>query len=115
MNAESVKDRRVALIAFASHATSLSIAARNTAASGVRAVSADPGDLGAGRALIPIYEVKEKWARLPALHELCLAAEEDPDVKSAWLQKQSDRTGNRLVVARGRYRAARPQPSRSSA
>ncbi|HWO10803.1 MAG TPA: hypothetical protein VNN80_15020, partial [Polyangiaceae bacterium] len=62
-----------------------------------RILAADPADLGAARALIPIYEAEEKWARLPALYELCLAAEEDPDAKGAWLQKLIDLTGNRLV------------------
>ncbi|HTV24643.1 MAG TPA: hypothetical protein VMG12_38390, partial [Polyangiaceae bacterium] len=62
-----------------------------------RILSADPTDLGAARALIPIYENEEKWARLPALYELCLAAEEDPEAKSALLQKLIQLTGNRLV------------------
>jgi tetratricopeptide (TPR) repeat protein len=62
-----------------------------------RILAADPTDLGAAKALIPIYESEEKWARLPALYELCLAAEEDPDAKSALLQKLIQLTGNRLV------------------
>jgi tetratricopeptide (TPR) repeat protein len=62
-----------------------------------RILTADPTDLGAARALIPIYESEEKWARLPALYELCLAAEEDPEAKSALLQKLIQLTGNRLV------------------
>jgi tetratricopeptide (TPR) repeat protein len=62
-----------------------------------RILAADPSDLGAARALIPIYESEEKWARLPALYESCLAAEEDPEAKSALLQKLIQLTGNRLV------------------
>jgi golgin subfamily B member 1 len=62
-----------------------------------RILTADPSDLGAARALIPIYEGEEKWARLPALYELCLAAEEDPEAKSALLQKLIQLTGNRLI------------------
>src|SRR5690606_23899567 len=40
---------------------------------------------------------EEKWARLPALYELCLGAEEDPEAKGALLQKLIQLTGNRLV------------------
>jgi tetratricopeptide (TPR) repeat protein len=82
-----------------------------------RILAADPRDLGAARALIPIYEAEEKWARLPALYELCLAAEDDPDVKSAWLQKLIELTGNRLVdraralsYARAAFELAPEQP-----
>ncbi|HVZ30776.1 MAG TPA: hypothetical protein VG963_00035, partial [Polyangiaceae bacterium] len=43
------------------------------------------------------YEKEEKWARLPALYELCLAAESDADAKSAVLEKLIQLTGARLV------------------
>lgn len=62
-----------------------------------RILAADSTDLRAARALIPIYEREEKWARLPALYELCLAAESDPDTKAALLQKLIQLTGARLV------------------
>ncbi|MEY2933939.1 MAG: hypothetical protein RL033_4688, partial [Pseudomonadota bacterium] len=62
-----------------------------------RILAADPSDLRAARALIPIYEKEEKWARLPALYELCLAAESEPDAKRALLDKLIQLTGTRLV------------------
>src|SRR3954466_12758818 len=62
-----------------------------------RILSAEPTDLRAAQALIPIYEKDEKWARLPALYELCLAAESAPDAKRELLEKLIQLTGTRLV------------------
>ncbi len=62
-----------------------------------RILAANPADLGAASALIPIYESEEKWARLPALYELRLAAEQDPEQKSVLLQKLIQLTGTRLI------------------
>jgi len=62
-----------------------------------RILAADPSDLRAATALIPIYEKEEKWARLPALYELCLAAEPEADAKRALLDKLIQLTGTRLV------------------
>jgi tetratricopeptide (TPR) repeat protein len=62
-----------------------------------RILAADPRDLRAARALIPIYESEEKWARLPALYELCLAAAEDDDTKIDLLTRLYKLTSSRLV------------------
>ncbi len=62
-----------------------------------RILAVDPTDLRAAKALLPIYEKEEKWARLPALYELCLEAEEDPAVKSDLLQRLIKLTATRLV------------------
>jgi tetratricopeptide (TPR) repeat protein len=62
-----------------------------------RILAADPRDLRAARALIPIYEAEEKWARLPALYELCLAAAEDDDTKIDLLNRLIKLTSTRLV------------------
>ncbi len=43
-----------------------------------RILAADPMDTKAARALVPLYESDEKWARLPALYESLLADTQTP-------------------------------------
>ena len=44
-----------------------------------RVLAADPLDARAARALVPLYEADEKWSRLPALYELLIQDEADPE------------------------------------
>ncbi len=44
-----------------------------------RILAADPMDTRAARALVPLYENDEKWARLPALYELLVSEASDDD------------------------------------
>lgn len=55
-----------------------------------RVLSADPRDLRAARALIPLYEKDEKWGRLPPLYELLVERAETPDEKLTYLSRLSD-------------------------
>lgn len=61
-----------------------------------RILSVTPNDAKAGRALIPLYERDEKWARLPALYELVYDHSEDEDERLALLRKLVEVTGARL-------------------
>ncbi|MEB2314045.1 MAG: tetratricopeptide repeat protein [Sorangiineae bacterium] len=61
-----------------------------------RILAAEPTDARAARALIPLYERDEKWARLPALYEVLLAQAEDEGQQLALLGKLAEVTGARL-------------------
>jgi tetratricopeptide (TPR) repeat protein len=61
-----------------------------------RILSVDPLDARAARALIPLYESDEKWARLPALYELVVQDTSDIDTALGWYAKLIETTGKRL-------------------
>ncbi len=61
-----------------------------------RVLSTRPDDERAARALVPLYEEDEKWARLPALYEVLLHHASDDEEKLALLAKLVDVTGGRL-------------------
>ncbi|HKO52522.1 MAG TPA: tetratricopeptide repeat protein [Polyangiaceae bacterium] len=61
-----------------------------------RILTADPTDTRAARALIPLYEQDEKWARLPALYELLLERAEGEADQLALLGKLVEVSGKRL-------------------
>src|SRR5690606_14605073 len=52
-----------------------------------RILSCDPMDARAARALVPLYEGDEKWARLPALYELVLADAANEEEALVWFDK----------------------------
>jgi 3-hydroxyacyl-CoA dehydrogenase len=56
-----------------------------------------PKDERAARALVPIYEKEEKWARLPALYEILLGATEDETATVELLKKLAATTGGPLA------------------
>ncbi|HMA93172.1 MAG TPA: tetratricopeptide repeat protein [Polyangiaceae bacterium] len=62
-----------------------------------RILSVDPTDVRAATALVPIYEVDEKWSRLPALYELLLTTTQDPKERMVLFGKLVDVTGQRLL------------------
>ncbi len=62
-----------------------------------RILGVRPDDPTAAAALVQIYEKEEKWARLPALYEVLLAAAQEPDDKLALYGKLIDTTGQRLA------------------
>jgi tetratricopeptide (TPR) repeat protein len=62
-----------------------------------RVLSVLPTDAAAASALVPIYEIEEKWARLPALYEILLGAAEDDDTQVALLRKLATTTGGPLA------------------
>ena len=61
-----------------------------------RVLATDPTDARAAKALIPLYEEDEKWARLPALYEVLYEQAEDEGDKLELLQKLVEVTGSRL-------------------
>jgi tetratricopeptide (TPR) repeat protein len=61
-----------------------------------RVLAANPTDERAARALIPLYEGDEKWARLPALYELLIEHAGDSDEKLGLLRKLVDVTSGKL-------------------
>ncbi len=62
-----------------------------------RVLTVDANDARAAAALVPIYEKEEKWARLPALYEVLLAATEDADQHVPMLRKLAAVTGGPLA------------------
>jgi len=83
-----------------------------------RILLADPSDVKAARALIPLYEKDEKWSRLPALYELLLEKSEDAEEKLELYTRLVDVTGKRLGdrrsaagYARRAYELAPDEPS----
>lgn len=62
-----------------------------------RVLSVSPKDARAAAALVPIYEKEEKWARLPALYEILLAATDDSEAQVAMLRKLAAVTGGPLA------------------
>lgn len=61
-----------------------------------RILSADPMDTRAARALAPLYEADEKWARLPALYELLLSDTHDAHDKITLYRRLIEITARRL-------------------
>lgn len=83
-----------------------------------RILLADPSDVKAARALIPLYEKDEKWSRLPALYELLLEKSDDAEEKLALFTRLVEVTGRRLGdrrsaagYARRAYELAPDEPS----
>jgi tetratricopeptide (TPR) repeat protein len=61
-----------------------------------RILSVDPGDTRAARALLPLYEKDEKWARLTPLYELLFDKAEAEPEKLELLARLVDVAGKRL-------------------
>jgi tetratricopeptide (TPR) repeat protein len=61
-----------------------------------RILTTDPSDVRAARALIPLYQKDEKWARLPALFELVIERSESVDEKLELLKQLVDIAGRKL-------------------
>lgn len=72
-----------------------------------RILAADPNDVRAAKALIPLYEVDEKWSRLPALYELLLTHAEDEDEQLLLTNKLIDTTGKKLLDRKAAFAYAR--------
>lgn len=62
-----------------------------------RVLAVRPRDLRAARALAPLYEADEKWARLPSLYELLAEAAETDAERVGWLVKLTVVTSERLA------------------
>jgi tetratricopeptide (TPR) repeat protein len=83
-----------------------------------RILATDPTDVRAAGSLIPLYEADEKWARLPALHELLIEHAEKADTKLQHLHRLVQIAGERLSdrsaaagYARRAYETAPDDPS----
>ncbi|MBN1609318.1 MAG: tetratricopeptide repeat protein [Polyangiaceae bacterium] len=72
-----------------------------------RVLGSDPSDARAARALIPLYEKDEKWARLPPLYELLVQRSEDEQETLELLFKLVNVTGQMLSDRRTAVRYAR--------
>lgn len=72
-----------------------------------RVLATDPTDARAARALIPLYERDEKWARLPALYEVLLNRTTEPDEQLSLLERLVEVTGARLGDRRAAVAFAR--------
>jgi tetratricopeptide (TPR) repeat protein len=72
-----------------------------------RVLTADPKDTRAARALIPLYEKDEKWARLPALYELLVERAENVDEKLSHLARLVEISGKQLSDRRAAASYAR--------
>lgn len=62
-----------------------------------RVLSVDPTDARAARALIPLYEHDQKWARLPALYELVAERADSDAERLEWLTKLVDIASHKLA------------------
>ena len=62
-----------------------------------RVLSVDPTDARAAKALIPLYEHDQKWARLPALYEILAERAEAGTDKLEWLTKLVDVASHKLA------------------
>jgi tetratricopeptide (TPR) repeat protein len=72
-----------------------------------RILAADPNDVRAAKALIPLYEIDEKWSRLPPLYELLLARSEDEEEQLELLTKLIETTGRKLLDRKAAFTYAR--------
>ncbi len=72
-----------------------------------RILAVDPFDTKAARALLPLYERDEKWARLPALYELLIDDASDKDEKLSLYERLIDVTAQRLSDKKGAVEFAR--------
>jgi tetratricopeptide (TPR) repeat protein len=81
-----------------------------------RILSVDPGDTRAARALVPLYEKDEKWARLTPLYELLLEKAETEPEKLEFCSAWSKSAASDSAIARlRRLTRARPTSSRPTA
>ena len=71
-----------------------------------RVLAVRPDEERAARALIPLYETDEKWARLPTLYEVLLSHADSDDAKLAILEKLVEVTGKNLQDRAAAYRYA---------
>ncbi len=62
-----------------------------------RVLSVDASNHDAAFALVPLYEKEERWARLPALYEILLAAADDKSDRVAILKKLATVMGGPLA------------------
>ncbi|HEY4160017.1 MAG TPA: hypothetical protein VGM29_18020, partial [Polyangiaceae bacterium] len=83
-----------------------------------RVLAADPSDTRAARALIPLYEREEKWARLPPLYELLVEKANSSDEQIELYGKLVDVASRRLndkkaaaAYARKAYRLMPDNPA----
>jgi tetratricopeptide (TPR) repeat protein len=72
-----------------------------------RILTTDPKDAKAAGLLIPIYEQDEKWARLPALYDVLVAASSDAAEQTEYLKKAVQITGGPLGDRQGSLAYAR--------
>ncbi len=61
-----------------------------------RILGVDVGNAQAAKALVPIYEKEERWARLPALYEVLLSVSDDDAERVAILRKLASVTSGPL-------------------
>lgn len=61
-----------------------------------RVLSVDVGNAQAAKALVPIYETEERWARLPALYEILLSVSDDDAERVTILRKLASVTSGPL-------------------
>lgn len=62
-----------------------------------RVLTVDGSNAQAARALVPIYEKEERWARLPTLYEILLSVAESKEESVALLRRLSQVTGGPLA------------------
>ncbi|HEV8246379.1 MAG TPA: hypothetical protein VGP93_11450, partial [Polyangiaceae bacterium] len=72
-----------------------------------RILSTDPTDVRSARALIPLYQRDEKWARLPALYELIIERSVDVEEQLDMLRQLVEIAGKRLSDRRAAAHYAR--------
>ncbi len=82
------RDQKVSLSFRAAHVYEDKLGAPERATrSYERVLSVDVGNARAAKALVPIYEREERWARLPALYEVLLSVSDDDADRVAILRK----------------------------
>lgn len=94
--AEAAHKIELSFRAAAVYETKLNAAERGTR-SYERVLSVEPTNARAAKALVPIYEKEERWARLPALYEILLSVAEDKAERVRMLRKLSSVTGGPLA------------------
>ncbi len=84
-----------------------------------RILAADPMDTRAARALVPLYERDEKWARLPALYELLVSEASGDDERfetySRLYQVSAQRLSDREAGVQYARKAFEAKPEREDA
>lgn len=84
-----------------------------------RILAADPMDTKAARALVPLYEHDEKWARLPALYELLVTEAPSPSARfelySRLYHVAAQRLSDRDAAVRYAQKAYEAEPERPDA
>lgn len=61
-----------------------------------RVLSVIPDDERSARALVPIYEREERWARLPALYEILLQHASSPEEKVTFLRRLAEISSQKI-------------------